>query len=253
MRVREEATPLSGDEAAGAEGRGRQGRPVLDVGGDCPMTCPTGCSRSRLSADRRARSLRPRSSSSPTPTSRREAKTRSRGGGSFRGRQRREKRRIAAPDGLFATRAGGDDHGGRADRVFERAHVALRGGGELLVAGDAGGRGLPARKLLVLGLEPRDVLGERRQVGDRLSVQAVAEADGNLLELVEAVQLRERERRPRRRARPPCGRRRRRTSPCAWAARWTCRTRSRACGGTRRSRLSAPSGRGPRRRASCRP
>src|ERR1700682_3534962 len=82
------------------------------------------------------------------------------------GRKRGEKRRFGSPDGLFAAGAGRDEDGRSADRVFERANVTLGGGRELLVTRDAGGRGLPARQLFVLGLEARGVLGERGKIRD---------------------------------------------------------------------------------------
>src|SRR5207237_6090518 len=74
----------------------------------------------------------------------------------------------------------------------ERADVALRRQRQLLVTGDAGRDRLPAREALVLRLKARDVLRDRRQVGHRGPVEAVSDADRDLVELVQTVELRDR-------------------------------------------------------------
>src|SRR5580704_4637427 len=92
-------------------------------------------------------------------------------------------------DGVTAIRSGGN-HSGLGSRFFlDKCEIRARLLRKLFVVGDAFGRSLPARQLLVNALDLLVSTGVRGSFVGLFAVDFVAHTDGNLRQLVEHVEF----------------------------------------------------------------
>mmetsp|Transcript_23197 Transcript_23197/g.54782 ORF Transcript_23197/g.54782 Transcript_23197/m.54782 type:complete len:566 (+) Transcript_23197:2995-4692(+) len=92
-------------------------------------------------------------------------------------------------DGVLAVRTGRDHVDGRADHLLNALQVGARVGGQGIPGGDAKGGLRPAGEGFVDGLASDDLVGIQRQDVDQLAIQFVADADLDLGQAIQHIEL----------------------------------------------------------------
>src|SRR5260370_30105933 len=97
--------------------------------------------------------------------------------------------RAVEPDRLLAAGAGGDERGRSPDVSLEEGDVSARRFREVALLGDAGRLAFPSGEDFIDGLDALYVLGERRHVLQIRPVQSITDADRELGNIVQDVEL----------------------------------------------------------------
>src|ERR1051325_4182991 len=97
--------------------------------------------------------------------------------------------RTGTNDGLIPLRPGGNTTDLDAQAGLQKRQVVPGARGKLLVRGNAQGRRVPSRHALVDRLDALDGAHGRRYVVDFLAPDPVGDANGDLVELVQHVEL----------------------------------------------------------------
>src|SRR5580704_11367248 len=85
--------------------------------------------------------------------------------------------RASRNDGSVAFRPGGDHSNFNLELIGNKVQVIARGGGQLFHVANSRRRLAPARKRLVVGLDLRQRFDVTGHLADRLTLEAVADAD----------------------------------------------------------------------------